>query len=401
MNRRWIAAGVLGAVTALAGSVVALDEALGHWDPMGSFGWREVRRDPQPPNPPVEPGEVESGDAGQPVTGPVAEPEGAEEPAEEPAAPPAGTPEEEPAPEAGDLPILPVHRIGTEGREVVITFDDGPSRYTEEILAILREEQVPAAFFWVAGNPRLDLARQLYDQGHQLGSHTVRHVRLTDLSGAAQLAEMQQSLDLLEQAGQVPVRYFRPPYGSYNAETLDAARQMGLQVILWDVDSRDWEAAHDPNQIITNVMNQVRPGSIILLHEREQTVQVLRDLLRELRSAGYTFRLLPGMESAAAPSPQMAPTAPAGTEQGASQAPAGTEPDAPPAAPVPTGTLSPAGEAGAYVRPAVKGQSADRRAADDQDVPEAAAAETTCSPGDSGNTDAEDAPETGGEGPEP
>jgi peptidoglycan/xylan/chitin deacetylase (PgdA/CDA1 family) len=179
---------------------------------------------PQEPEPDTQAEEEEPAPVEEPAEPPE---EPAEEPAEvkHPEPPPGDTqePVEQSRPVDEGLKAVPIHSVATAGREVVITFDDGPSPYTEMILSILEEEQVPAAFFWLAGKD-LSLAEKVLAQGHQLGSHTVGHVRLPDLSGEAQLEEVGLSLELLEEAAQTPVRYFRPPYGSY---LLGALRDAG------------------------------------------------------------------------------------------------------------------------------------------------------------------------------
>lgn len=189
-------------------------------------------------------------------------------------------------------PAKPVYRLQGAAMEVAITFDDGPSAYTQSIAAILKQEQVPAAFFWIAGSKRLDLSKELIAQGFQIGSHTISHVKLTGLDFAAQQSELARSQKALHDASQADIHLFRPPYGAYNADTLKASEDLGLSVILWNVDSRDWDLAAHPEQIVPGVMKQVKPGSIILLHERAQTLQVLPDLIRSLRDAGYTFKPL-------------------------------------------------------------------------------------------------------------
>ena len=317
MRTRVLAAGALGAALTLVGSVTALEVALGLWDPVAGIGRRTPIQDTQdlpglepdtaaempapPPEEPTPPSESE--EPSEPIETPV-EPD--------PPQPSGDTqePVEQARPVDEDLRGIPVHSVAGVGREIVITFDDGPSIYTEEILAILGEKQVPAVFFWLAGNSRVHLAQQVVAQGHQLGSHTVGHVRLTDLTRNEQTAEVARSVEILEKAGGAPVDYFRPPYGSYSVDTLEMAKQLNLGMILWSVDSRDWDLADNPRQIIVNVLNQVKPGSIILLHERKQTVEVLPDLLDALRAEGYTFRLLPSVY------PQMGPTMQADAETG-------------------------------------------------------------------------------------
>lgn len=187
----------------------------------------------------------------------------------------------------------PIFRLPDNRREVVLTFDDGPGAQTHAILAILAAEKVPAAFFWIAGSADPQVARDVVSQGHQLGTHTMNHANLTTLTRSGREAELTDSVAVLKSASGRDVTYCRPPYGAWNDATLQAAQEHGLSVVLWNVDARDWEPNRSPDQILETVLQEVRDGSIILLHERPQTVQVLPRLIRTLRSRGYSFVRLP------------------------------------------------------------------------------------------------------------
>lgn len=224
-----------------------------------------------------------------------AEPTGGSVPAEE-----AGTEEDEPLaesePAGPPTPALPhpaspdpIYWVPTEGMEVVLTIDDGPSHLTEDFLAILAAEEVPAVFFWLAGSARLPLAAEVVRQGHQLGTHTISHPRLPRLPPAEAERQIAESKAALEAAAGVPIHFFRPPYGEHDRHTLETAAAHGLTTVLWNVDSRDWALADDPDTIIANVMARVKPGAVILIHERTQALAVLPALIRALREAGYTF----------------------------------------------------------------------------------------------------------------
>jgi len=215
---------------------------------------------------------------------------------------PAGTAPlgEEPAPDPGPAALVPglplgepVYSIPFTGREIVLTIDDGPSGLTRDFLALLEEEEVPAVFFWLTGNRNVSLAAEVVARGHQLGTHSVSHPRLPRLSPAVAADEILQSQAALAAAAGAPVLYFRPPYGEHNPFVLSTAAAHGMTTVLWNVDSRDWALADNPQQIVANVMEQVRPGAIILIHERPQTLDVLRDLIRRLKEEGYTFVPLP------------------------------------------------------------------------------------------------------------
>ncbi|MBP2016682.1 peptidoglycan/xylan/chitin deacetylase (PgdA/CDA1 family) [Symbiobacterium terraclitae] len=213
----------------------------------------------------------------------------------QPGAEPAQAPAPAPTPQAlaASLLAAPLYRVPAAGKEVVLTIDDGPSALTAEFLAVLAAEEVPAAFFWLSGSAHLPLAAEVVARGHQLGTHTITHPRLPSLEPAEVVAQIAESKAALEVAAGAPVRYFRPPYGEYDEHVLGTAAAHGLATVLWNVDSRDWALADDPAQIIENVMAQVRPGAVILIHERRQTLEILPELIRRLRAAGYTFVPLP------------------------------------------------------------------------------------------------------------
>lgn len=214
----------------------------------------------------------------------------------------AGTPPESasPAPAApaagGPVAADPLVRLPTEAREVVLTIDDGPGPLTEQFLAVLAAERVPAVFFWLSGSRHLPLAAEVIRQGHQIGTHTISHPRLLQLEPGEAEAQITESQAALAAAAGVPVRFFRPPYGEHDRQIRETAAARGMSTVLWTVDSRDWALADAPDQIIANVLEQVRPGAVILIHERAHTLAVLPDLIRALREAGYTFVPLPEPE---------------------------------------------------------------------------------------------------------
>jgi peptidoglycan/xylan/chitin deacetylase (PgdA/CDA1 family) len=180
-------------------------------------------------------------------------------------------------------------------RSIFLTIDDGPSEWTAKMLEVLRAEEVKATWFWIV-NPRnayLTLGPTLIKDGHVVGTHTATHPDLTKLPPAQQRVEICDSASLLRERIGAPVRYFRPPSGRTNESVKQTALSCGLIPVLWSVDSRDWELAKDPDQIIKNVLARVKPGAIILIHERPQTLQILPQLICELRAQGYTFRALP------------------------------------------------------------------------------------------------------------
>ncbi|WP_347548600.1 polysaccharide deacetylase family protein [Pseudalkalibacillus hwajinpoensis] len=178
-------------------------------------------------------------------------------------------------------------------KTVFLTFDDGPSRVLPKILDILKKEDVRAMFFWQS---RLLYAerpwKRVLDEDHTIGTHSCKHPNLTNLSYPEQFRELSNSKQKIERITGTPVTYFRPPFGQYNADTIKAAQDLGLTTVMWRISSMDWELAHNPDQIMHNVVTNLEDDAIILLHELKQTLAILPALIREIRAQGYEFALL-------------------------------------------------------------------------------------------------------------
>lgn len=182
---------------------------------------------------------------------------------------------------------------------VALTFDDGPGRWTEQILDELDTAGVRATFFELGSNvaTRPDVTRDVVRRGHVLGSHTYSHANLSKLSFAAQRAELEQASQAFTDAG-VPVpKLVRPPYGAFNA----SSRALGVPLILWNVDSEDWKN-RDAKATTDLVMSQVRRNSIVLLHDIHQsTAEAVPGIIDQLRATGYVLVTVPQLVGSAVP----------------------------------------------------------------------------------------------------
>ncbi|MFB5663555.1 polysaccharide deacetylase family protein [Alteribacillus sp. HJP-4] len=174
------------------------------------------------------------------------------------------------------------------GSHVYLTFDDGPGRYTETILDILKEKDVTASFFWVTRYLYQERPwRRLLEEGHALGLHTHRHVNLCRLDEEKQQEEIEMSTKHYRQVtGQTP-RLFRPPFGQWNDTTVRVCEELQLDVIMWSLSSFDWELRAAPEKILSNIQEHLQDGDIILLHECPQTVTILPALIQYLIDENY------------------------------------------------------------------------------------------------------------------
>ena len=178
-------------------------------------------------------------------------------------------------------------RPDLEAPLLALTFDDGPSEWTEPILALLAAYDARATFFVVGSSvpgrePLLAAARAA---GHEIGSHTFSHPHAAALSDAELRDEIRRG------ALAADAQLVRPPYGE-DAERFDRlATALGLgPTVLWSVDPRDWEQ-DDPEAITRTVVEDAAPGAIVDLHDgrRDQraTVEALASILPELATRGF------------------------------------------------------------------------------------------------------------------
>ncbi|QKS73356.1 polysaccharide deacetylase family protein [Paenalkalicoccus suaedae] len=176
---------------------------------------------------------------------------------------------------------------------MALTFDDGPGRLTSAFLDCLEELDVGATFFWQTRylHHKRPFKRALAN-GHSIGSHAHKHRDLTKRSFEEQFDSLQTSVSLFSTVMNHEATLVRPPYGQYNKETQRAVDQLGLRMIMWDVASFDWELKEDPEKITRLVVDNVKSGSIVLLHELPQTLVALPAIVHELRQKGYHFVVL-------------------------------------------------------------------------------------------------------------
>ncbi|MBR6602518.1 MAG: polysaccharide deacetylase family protein [Clostridia bacterium] len=179
--------------------------------------------------------------------------------------------------------------------KIALTFDDGPHPYyTAEILEILKEYNVKATFFFVGQNIENypDAAEQVYLAGHEIGNHTYTHHRVRAMERGELVRELERCDDEIYRLYEYRTRLFRPPEGAFDDDVESIARNMDYSIILWSVDTRDWEG-NTPIKIYQNVIDHVRSGDIILMHDyigrNSPTPDALRMIIPKLMEMGYSF----------------------------------------------------------------------------------------------------------------
>jgi peptidoglycan-N-acetylglucosamine deacetylase len=184
----------------------------------------------------------------------------------------------------------------SDRRLVALTFDDGPSMFSQRIMDILNDSGVQATFFVVGERlrPYVRALREAVAAGHQLGNHTYTHRRLVGLHESDIFQELARAQTEIASACGVPPTWFRPPHGESDDRIEELAGSLGLRNAAWSVDPQDWDRP-GVTHIVARVLLRVQPGSVILLHDggrarggdRSQTVAALPVILHGLKSQGY------------------------------------------------------------------------------------------------------------------
>ena len=186
-------------------------------------------------------------------------------------------------------------RFAPDEKVIALTFDDGPGRSTEGVVAALARFDVLATFFVIGSVAEEEpgMLAALAQAGHTIGGHSWSHPRIEGLTDEQLAEEAVRTAALIEQATGLPAPWFRPPY---RPTTRPVGRLRiaphGLQVVTWSVDPRDWESP-DPLRIVTGVLDHLHPGAIVLLHDggpdRSATVAALPTIIEGASLAGYRF----------------------------------------------------------------------------------------------------------------
>jgi peptidoglycan/xylan/chitin deacetylase (PgdA/CDA1 family) len=184
-------------------------------------------------------------------------------------------------------------------RLAVLTFDDGPYPVeTPALAAVLARLHAPADFFFIGNDSsrQVGIARRLAGAGFEVGNHSLTHPEMPLLAYDAQLAEVNGGAAAVRAAtGRAPA-YFRPPHGSFNADTLKAAGEAGEKVALWDVDPGDWRSL-SADEIADLAIDQARAPAVILLHDgKDATIDALPRIVEAYRRAGFEFVTLSELE---------------------------------------------------------------------------------------------------------
>jgi len=185
-----------------------------------------------------------------------------------------------------------------EHKTIALTFDDGPHpQYTPQVLAVLDRYQITASFFWLGAcvNRSPDVAKAVSDRGHWIGLHGYDHrsfIRLSPVDLKASLEKTQTAIYSACDILPTKVRDVRPPNGLFTPQTLNLFSQWQYRPVMWSVVPEDW-ARPGVNKVVRRVIQQVKSGSLIVLHDGacggQDVAATIQILIPQLLQQGYQF----------------------------------------------------------------------------------------------------------------
>ncbi|MBW3496819.1 polysaccharide deacetylase family protein [Bacillus sp. FDAARGOS_1420] len=191
----------------------------------------------------------------------------------------------------------------TQNKKVIyLTFDDGPGKYTQEVLNILKQENVKATFFVIGSHAEQfpDLIKSEKQNGHYVGLHSMTHDYKKLYTQGSFLSEMKQVQHILQRIIDKNPILCRPPYGSkpgLTQDLRDKVAESGFKIWDWTIDSLDWKYNKIPLEqsvpkIVENVVSQAnKDQEIVLMHDiHPQSVKALQEIIKQLKSKGYIFK---------------------------------------------------------------------------------------------------------------
>ncbi len=174
---------------------------------------------------------------------------------------------------------------------VALTFDDGPSATTSQVLDVLEQYNVVATFFLIGqqiDSSMLSTMQRQVNMGCELANHSYTHQDMSGMSATDVKNQIEWTSSAIKNAVGVDVKFFRAPYlatSNTMFQNIDLAFVQGIN-------SQDYDSSVSASQRVSNVLNNVSDGSVVLLHDFQgntQTVQALPDIIQGLKNQGYTF----------------------------------------------------------------------------------------------------------------
>lgn len=184
-------------------------------------------------------------------------------------------------------------------KKIKLTFDDGPTQFTPQILDILKKENIKATFFVLGKNlvGNQQIVRKIVSEGHIIANHGWSHHPVKSPLGL-NWGEIKSTQKMLEMITPKIKKLFRPPYGIINSILAQKLKKDGYKIVMFDIVGHDWKKNIAVEKIISNILTNLKNNGIILLHDgfgshntgdRSKTVKALPTIIKKIKEEGFEF----------------------------------------------------------------------------------------------------------------
>ena len=190
----------------------------------------------------------------------------------------------------------------SESKAIYLTFDEGyEAGYTTKILEILKENDVKATFFLTAHyiNTQEELVKQMIEEGHIIGNHTVNHKSMPSLTEEEIKKEVMDLHQSVYEKFGYEMKYIRLPKGEFSEKTLQVTNSLGYKTVMWSFAYEDWNEEKQPDEGKSKekILNNLHNGEIMLLHGNSKTnTNILDSVIKEAKNMGHVFKSLDEFE---------------------------------------------------------------------------------------------------------
>ncbi|MGH4122115.1 MAG: polysaccharide deacetylase family protein [Clostridium sp.] len=201
---------------------------------------------------------------------------------------------------AKDNPDIVFLNGPTKEKAVSLSFDDGPdSKITPKVLDILKKYNIKANFFFIGESAKTnpEIVKRAFNEGHLILNHSYTHTDLSKLSLQVVTKELTSTDNILYKLIGKHPSIVRPPYGAIDNNVISVFRKNNYLMAIWSLDTFDW-SQKEKKHIVDTVINNVRPGEIILMHSNNDkivTTEALPQIIEKLQAKGYHFKTISDM----------------------------------------------------------------------------------------------------------
>ncbi|MDQ0253663.1 putative sporulation protein (polysaccharide deacetylase family) [Evansella vedderi] len=193
-----------------------------------------------------------------------------------------------------DLPPSPIYRGHSEKPMVTFMVNVAwGNEYLPDILKIMNKYDIKSTFFldgsWVKNNPTL--AKMIVEEGHEIGNHAYSHPDMKNLTRERIIEEIVKTNEVIKDTINQEPKWFAPPSGSYRQEVVEVADELGMNTVLWTVDTIDWRKP-EPRSMADRIIAKSEAGSLVLMHPTSSTADGLEIMIEGIMNKGFKLGTL-------------------------------------------------------------------------------------------------------------